>query len=153
MNKTAAITALSIALSGCAVASRGVPTSAVPYTQYRNYDCEMLANESERLAARIHNLGARLDEAAQNDQGIMAVSLLLFWPAAFALGNKSQEAEYSYLKGQSDAVQQAAIMRKCDGTIPALSTALQGAPGAAPTTKFRPASCDWPGTKQGVGAC
>lgn len=77
----------------------------------------MLANELDRLQVRTNNLGMRLDEAASNDQGLMAVSLLLFWPAAFALGNKQQEAEYGYLRGQVDAVQQASIVKKCAGMV------------------------------------
>jgi hypothetical protein len=50
----------------------------------------------------------------------MAVTLFLFWPAAFALGGtKQQEAEYARLKGESDAVQQAVIAKRCFGTPPA----------------------------------
>jgi hypothetical protein len=136
----------------------------------------MLAAEQDRLAVRMQNLGARLDEAASNDQGLMAVSLLLFWPAAFALGNKQQEAEYGYLKGQSDAVQQAAVAKKCasmagtptmqplvEPTAPAVAlpiqpTSYQPAPGQgvariAPAPRYRPPACDWPNVKQGVGAC
>jgi hypothetical protein len=44
-----------------------------------------------------------------------AVSLLLFWPAAFALGgNQTVETEYARLKGEYDAVQQAAILKNCN---------------------------------------
>jgi hypothetical protein len=32
-------------------------------------------------------------------------------------------------------------------------TAVQGAPAAPAPRPFRPAACDWPGAKQGVGAC
>ena len=44
--------------------------------------------------------------------------MLLFWPALFALGGtKQQEAEYARLKGEYDALQQAAIVKKCPGAI------------------------------------
>jgi outer membrane lipoprotein SlyB len=33
------------------------------------------------------------------------------------------------------------------------AVSVQGAPAAAPPRAFRPASCDWPGVKQGQGAC
>ena len=59
-------------------------------------------------------LGARLDQASQNDKGITGVALVLFWPAAFALGgNKAQEAEYAKIKGEHEALQQASIARNC----------------------------------------
>jgi hypothetical protein len=63
-------------------------------------------------------MGGRLDEAASNDKAIMAVTLILFWPAAFALGGtKAQEAEYARLKGEAEAIHQAAIARKCPGMM------------------------------------
>jgi hypothetical protein len=59
-------------------------------------------------------LGGRLDQAATNDKILMGVTLVLFWPAAFALGGtKQQEAEYSRIKGEREAVDQAVIAKKC----------------------------------------
>ena len=44
-----------------------------------------------------------------------AASILLFWPAAFALGgNQAQEAEYARLKGEYDAVEETGIKIKCN---------------------------------------
>jgi hypothetical protein len=163
MKTAAAVTALSIAVAGCASASKDVmPTAVSPY-RYSHYDCQMLAAELDRVMVNVHNLTGRIDEAAKNDQALMAVTLVLFWPAAFALGNKSQEAEYAYLKGQADAIQQVAIVKKCQNlmfappsqaaqTEPSPQTNIQGTPAAA-ARPFRPAACDWPGAKQGVGAC
>jgi hypothetical protein len=158
---TATVTSLAIALAGCATASRDVPTAYVSPLQYQSYDCDQLGAESRRLNTRVQQLGGRLDEAANNDQAIMAVTLVLFWPAAFALGGtKAQEAEYARFKGEADAINQAAIARKCGGLMPAVaavppivSSPGQAAPAAPAPRPFRPAACDWPGAKQGVGAC
>ena len=120
MKTTAAVTALAIAVAGCATSSRDIAASSVSPLQYQSYDCDQLAAESQRLNARVQQLGGRLDEAATNDKTIMAVSLILFWPAAFALGGtKGQEAEYARLKGEADAVHQAAVIKRCPGVIPA----------------------------------
>lgn len=76
-------------------------------------------------------LGGRLDQAANNDAGIMAVGLLLFWPVLFALGGtKQQEAEYSRLKGEYDALEQQAILKKCQRAAPApvVATPTQAVP-------------------------
>ncbi|MBC5768101.1 hypothetical protein [Ramlibacter albus] len=119
MKAVAAITAISVFLGGCATASKDVATAYVSPLQYQNYDCDQLAAESQRLSGRAQQLGARLDEAAANDKAITGVALLLFWPAAFALGGtKTQEAEYGRLKGEAEAIQQAAIARKCSGITP-----------------------------------
>src|SRR5213079_1316147 len=73
-----------------------------------------------------NQLGGRLDEAANNDKGIATVGIILFWPVLFALGGtKQQEAEYSRLKGEYDAVQQAAIAKRCPGLVVAVQA---GAP-------------------------
>lgn len=121
MNKTiASITAVAFALSGCATSSKDIATSYVSPVQYQNYDCDQIAAESQRLTARVQQLGGRLDEAANNDKAIMGVGLVLFWPALFALGGtKQQEAEYARLKGEAEALQQAAVAKKCAGAMPA----------------------------------
>jgi hypothetical protein len=65
-------------------------------------------------------LGGRLDTAASNDKAIAGVGMILFWPALFALGGtKQQEADYSRLRGEYDAVQQSAVLRKCPGIVTA----------------------------------
>jgi hypothetical protein len=56
---------------------------------------------------------------------LTGVALILFWPAAFALGGtKGQEAEYGRLKGEYDAIIQQANAKKCSGiqTVPAAAS-------------------------------
>jgi hypothetical protein len=112
------------AIAGCATSSKDVPTAYVSPMQYQSYDCSQLSGESTRLLQRVNQLGGRLDEAAANDKAIATAGGLLFWPALFALGGtKQQEAEYGRLKGEYDAIQQAAVLKKCDGSIPAIPPA------------------------------
>lgn len=106
-------------LLGCATASRDVPTSYVSPLQYQGYDCDQIAGEEGRIQVRVSQLGGRLDEAANNDKGIMTVGLIIFWPVLFALGGtKQQEAEYGRLKGEYEGLQQAAILKKCPAAMP-----------------------------------
>ena len=108
------MTIAGLALSGCATASKNVATSYVSPLQYQAYDCEQLGAEAARIQSRVTALGGRLDEAAQNDAALTGIGLVLFWPALFFLGGtKDQEAEYSRLKGEYDAVQEAAVGKKC----------------------------------------
>lgn len=118
--KISIITAVCAALAGCATASKDVPTAYVSPVQYQAFECSQLSAESTRLLQRVNQLGGRLDEAAANDKAIAAAGGLLFWPALFALGGtKQQEAEYGRLKGEYDAVQQAAVQKKCEGMVAA----------------------------------
>ena len=114
MNKTiicALIT--SFVISGCASSAKNVPTSYVPTLAYQNSDCSQLNAEAARLQARILETGGRIDKAADNDKVLTGVALLVFWPAIFFLGNKTQEAEFGRLKGEYEAITKSAIEKHC----------------------------------------
>lgn len=119
MKKTVCITlSLCLALGGCATASKDVASAYVSPMQYQAYDCEQLSSESQRINTRVAQLSGRLDTAASNDKALVGVGVILFWPALFALGGtKQQEADYGRLKGEYDAVQQSAIIKKCPGMV------------------------------------
>ena len=130
------LTAIALVLGGCATASKDIATSYVSPMQYNQYDCDQLAAESARIRGRVDALGGRLDTAASNDAKITGVGIILFWPALFFLGGtKEQEAEYARLKGEYEAVQQAAIQKKCALALqlPTASPAAS-APAAAAST-------------------
>lgn len=124
--------ALSIALAGCATASKDIAANYVSPMQYQSYSCEQLVNEMRRVESRVNQLSGRLDEAAANDKAIAGVGAILFWPALFALGGtKQQEAEYSRLKGEYDAVEQSLNAKKCYGVIASNTTSSMQAPSAS----------------------
>ena len=109
----------SVALvTGCATASKDITPAYVSPLQYQSYNCEQLAAEGMRIQTRVTQLGGRLDQAASNDKAITGVGVVLFWPALFFLGGtKQQEAEYSRLSGEYQAVQQEAVLKKCPGLV------------------------------------
>lgn len=120
----AVVLSAAIALTGCATASKDIAGNYVSPMQYQSYDCEQITGEAQRIQVRANQIAGRLDEAASNDKAIAGVGIVLFWPALFALGGtKQQEAEYARLKGEYDAVQQAAIAKKCTGAVPPARTA------------------------------
>lgn len=126
---TAALLACSLFISACSTASKDISATYASPMQYQGHDCAQLAGENQRLQARIGQLAGRLDEAASNDKAIMGVGMILFWPALFALGGtKGQEAEYARIKGEHDAMQQAAIAKKC----PAMTPPMPSTPYEAP---------------------
>jgi hypothetical protein len=115
----ATIVSVTLALYGCATSSKDIASSYVSPLTYQSYDCDELIAESQRIQARVQELGGRLDEASSNDKVITTVGVILFWPILFVLGGtKQQEAEYARLRGEYDALQQAAIAKKCSGATP-----------------------------------
>jgi hypothetical protein len=143
MKKTLAIFLSStMAISGCATASKDVASSYVSPLQYQTYDCGQLAAESQRIQTRVVELGGRLDQAASNDKAIAGVGIILFWPVLFALGGtKSQEAEFGRLKGETEAVQKTAIEKRCGvGTTAATPATSTATPVPAIIPALQPAS-------------
>ena len=119
MKKTISLAiVITFTLAGCATSSKDIAATYVSPMQYQSYDCDQLASETQRVQVRVNQLGGRLDEAASNDKAITGAGVILFWPALFALGGtEQQEAEYARLKGEYDAVQQAAVLKKCPGAV------------------------------------
>lgn len=102
-----------LAVSGCATSSKDIASSYQSPLIYQAHDCNQIIAENVRIQAKMHQIGGRLDEAASNDKMLVASSLLL-WPTLFFVGGtKQQESEYAAIKGQYDALQQAAIEKKC----------------------------------------
>lgn len=100
---------------GCSSSSKDIAAAYVSPAQYMGYDCEQLAMEAQRIHSRASQMAGRLDKAASNDKVTTVASTLLFWPGLFFLGGtEQQEAEYGRLRGEYDAVQQAAVLRKCE---------------------------------------
>jgi hypothetical protein len=133
---TCTLIAAAVAVSGCASsASEVTPAYASPLL-YHGYDCDQLGAEAQRLRVRLVDIGGRLDQAATNDKIWVGASVLLFWPAAFWVGgNKGQEAEFARLKGEFEAVQQAAIQRKCSSIVTPAAPQPPPPPASAPLPK------------------
>lgn len=114
-------------LAGCATSSQNIATAYVSPLQYANYDCNQIIAEMQRIQVRVNQMAGRLDQAASNDKVLTGVGIILFWPALFALGGtKEQEAEFARLKGEYEALNKAAVEKRC--TMPPS----QAQPAAAP---------------------
>ena len=106
-------------IGACATAPTDLGTTSVSPVMYRPMDCEQLAMEGARVARRETILFNSLEKTATADAWQMGVGLVLLWPVLFALegGDGAEAAEYSLLKGERNAIEQAAIIRKCPSFI------------------------------------
>jgi len=130
----AAMVITSLLASGCATSSDKISAAYVSPMQYQSYDCDQIAAEGSRLSQRVMALQGQVDKAASNDKALTGVGVILFFPVLFALGgNQAQEAEYGRLKGEYEALQQTAILKKCTGAVaaPAVPTAAAITPAKA----------------------
>ena len=102
-------------VTGCATSPNEMTASYVSPLIYQSFDCQQLVMESDRVSRRVQSMHAKLDEKESDDSAKMAVGLILFWPALFFLdGDEGGMIEYQRLMGESEAVHQAAVAKKCD---------------------------------------
>ena len=139
-NTAVAVVVAAMLVSGCATSSDKISAAYVSPMQYQSYDCDQISAEGSRLNQRVLALQGQVDKAASNDKALTGVGLILFFPVLFALGgNQQQEAEYGRLKGESEALQQSAILKKCPGVMPVCATTSNVAtPPVAIQTKAAP---------------
>lgn len=106
--------ALLALVSACATAPGNITAQYVSPMQYQGFSCEQMAAESQRIGARLSQVTGQQQSKADSDAVAMGVGMVLFWPALFFLGSGANQAEeLSRLKGESDALQQAAIQKNC----------------------------------------
>tara|TARA_Y100001960_G_C14728987_1_gene856473 strand:- start:1065 stop:1514 length:450 start_codon:yes stop_codon:yes gene_type:complete len=101
--------------AGCATSPNEMAPSYVSPLIYQSFDCQQLVMESDRVSRRVQSMHAKLDEKEGDDTTKMTVGLILFWPALFFIdGDEDGAVEYKRLMGESEAIHQAAIAKKCD---------------------------------------
>lgn len=100
---------------GCASSAENIAPSYISPMVYQDYDCSQLAAEAQRVSSAAAQMAGVQDKKASNDAIATGVAVVLFWPAAFMVsgGDGQTAAELAKLKGQKDAIEQAAIQKKC----------------------------------------
>jgi hypothetical protein len=101
-------------LAGCASSPDRISAAYVSPIQYSGYDCDQVRSELMRVSGRVREVAGAQKQQANSDAIAMGVGLVLFWPALFFLaGGNDRKEELSRLKGEYDALEQAAIQKGC----------------------------------------
>ena len=101
-------------MAGCATKSADIAPSYVSPIQYQSLSCEQLAQEARRVSSRVAQVTGQQDKKASNDESMMAIGMILFWPALFFMeGDEQSAAEVARLKGEKGAIEQASIQKNC----------------------------------------
>ena len=102
-------------ISACATQPDKISSQYVPAATYSNYTCDQIASSLRQKNNRMQTLYGSLKEEADADEWQMGVGMLLFWPSLFFLegGDSPEAAEYSRLKGEVDALNEASIQKSC----------------------------------------
>ena len=106
-------------ISACASSPDSIGAAHVSSLQYQSYTCKQLQMESARVSGRTQDVYNQVKKLSDDDAIQTGVGLVLFWPALFFLegGDGPQAAEFSRLKGEANAIEQAAVAKECVGKI------------------------------------
>jgi hypothetical protein len=101
--------------SGCATKGANVTSSYVAQGTYDKATCATLARDIIDAQQHASALSGQLDSAADKDAAVVAVTLLLFWPAIFFVsgGDKEKQAELASVKGQFEAMNKVYKSKGC----------------------------------------
>lgn len=113
MKHIAITTAAALTLAACAQSPDRIEATDVSPALYAGQSCATLNTEAQRINSRLADLTGRQQRASSNDAALTAVSLILFWPAAFWIGNQDHAPEIARLRGEAQAVAAAAQQRGC----------------------------------------
>jgi hypothetical protein len=100
-------------LSACASSPDKISPSYVSPLEYSNLDCDQIRSELVRVSDHVREASGVQARAHTRDQVAMGVGLVVFWPALFFLMEGDKKEELGRLKGQYDALDDAAIRNKC----------------------------------------
>jgi hypothetical protein len=106
--------ALAALLSACATYAEKIPATYVSPVIYEQLTCKQIAEEATRVAHHAAVAAGVQDSQANKDNALTAVTIVIFWPAAFFVGgDRANAAEVGRLKGEMGALEQASIKKGC----------------------------------------
>jgi len=107
-------------LSSCASPPGDIQPAYVSPLQYRQYDCDQIAMEMERVSRRLNEVHSAVLQRRNKDSKNMAVGMVLFFPSLFFIKGDGPEAvEFARLQGEMESLEIVAIQKKCDlGMLP-----------------------------------
>ena len=107
-----------ILLAGCARSPEDISGSYVSPLLYQNYSCDQVRQEMMRVNRKVQEVASAQSSEATGDAVATTVGLVIFWPALFFLaGGGDRAEELARLKGESEALEQAAIQKNCTALV------------------------------------
>jgi hypothetical protein len=126
--------------TGCATNPKNIPAKYVSPIGYQSWTCEQLTDEHNRLTAVVDATIKQQKKNADTDAGLMAVGLIIFWPALLGLAATNNDKEaVANVKGEYEAVHEQMRMKGCPMPAPAPVLKEAAADAPAPDAKKR----DW----------
>ncbi|MGI9383358.1 MAG: hypothetical protein ACR2PO_09395 [Methyloligellaceae bacterium] len=102
------------ALAGCASAPEDIAPAYVSPVAYGSLSCGQIAGEMQRVSLAAQQASGVQQKKRTQDKWLTAATIVVFWPAAFFTnGDGANAAQVARLKGEMQALQQAATLKRC----------------------------------------
>ena len=122
MKKNLIIALVAFSLVGCASSSKDIDKAHVSPRKYKDYTCDELVDEGVYISQKVEALAQSLDTEATKDTAQTTAAFVLApftfgWSlgilGALEGGDGYEAVEYSRLKGEYEAIYEAAVRKKC----------------------------------------
>ncbi len=120
----AIVAVLAASMTACATAPSSVQAAYVSPIEYSDLSCDQIRRELVSVSDHVRMVTGEQAKDHTRDAVAMTVGIVVFWPALFFMSGKSHQGELAELKGEYDALDQAAIRKNCP-----VAQELQAAPG------------------------
>ena len=103
-----------LGLAGCATAPEDIAPAYVSPVAYKGLSCNQIAAEMQRVSAAAQQASGVQQKNRTQDKWLTAATIVVFWPAAFFThGDGANAAQLARLKGEMQALQQTANLKRC----------------------------------------
>ena len=134
--KAVAWALIAVFLAGCAQSPGSIQATYVSPLLYQNYSCDQVRQEMMRVGRKVQEVAGTQSKEATGDAVVTTVGLVVFWPALFFLmGGGDRAEELARLKGESEALEQAAIQKNCTALVEQIEQQREQAKRKADTEK------------------
>lgn len=105
---------IALGIAGCATAPEDVAPAYTSPVVYNSLNCKQLGQEMQRVSNAAQEASGVQQKKRTQDKWLTAATVVVFWPAAFFTnGDGASAAQLARLKGEMQALEQAAILKKC----------------------------------------
>lgn len=147
----AAAASICMLVAGCATAPEQIQAAYISPLVYQPYNCGQLGEEYARIGRRTDEVFAAQAGESSKDASAVAIGIFL-WPALFALAGEDRRYEVARLKGEANALEQAAIQKNCnqllvqikDAQILAAKRAAEQKKATADNSQYYQGPKEWP---------
>ena len=111
--RTVGLVFITLLLSACSTSSDHILAQYVPPEKYQALTCWEIGTEGKRVVSRVAEISGDEYPATSGAAWLVAPSIVVHWPTPWFATSEEAATELSKLKGEFEALEQAAALKRC----------------------------------------